>query len=395
MKKETKTNKFFEFDNYIQLDTKAHLIYAERNIGKSSYFLWKGGHIKSILQRYNEFHPNNIIWEKNPKTKKLIPMGIKHGKTGRFAYVRNAKNQTDMSIKMLQALLPDCKISTTDRIIYKPFYNQDDVKKENPEWIEVGVILDFSTSFKSAKSYAFDGYDFMMWDECNEVSTRIQNLYFKVINMLKTVQRFIASFEFVIIGNKDTTNDELMTVFGVRVPEDSSKTYIFSRPDYGITCYVIGTQDFKNLEQSNLLANKLANADDSTFGYLNDGGFGFDYSKKILTFKDYVKPTFKPIFKFIYGLNIFYFGQFIYDVTNEKAFYIVRESKYTRWDNLSYLSFDFLGGSLQAHSILVDKETLNSYGKMFFYAFKQDILFLNDFDCFSELIPLFTKIKIE
>lgn len=390
-----KDNKFFDFDDYVQTNTDAHLIYAERNIGKSSYFLWKGGTIKSILQRYNDFHPDNIIWEEKGTSKRKVPIAIKEGKTGRFAYVRNAKNQTDMSIKMLLTLLPNCKISSTDRIIYKPFYEEDDVKQENPVWIEVGVILDFSTSFKAAKSYAFDGYDFMMWDECNEVSTRITNLYFKVINLLKTVQRFIKTFQFVIIGNKDTTNDELMTVFGVRVPEDSTKTYIFSRLDYGITCYIIGTKDFANLEQGNLLANKLANADDSTFGYLNDGGFGFDYSRKILTYKDYVKPTFQPIFKFIYGLNVFYFGSFIYDITNTKCFYIVRESKYTRWDNLAYLSFDVLGGSLQTHSIMLNKDTLNAYGKMFFYAFKQDVLYLNDFDCFSELIPLFTRINLD
>lgn len=396
-------SKYFDFDSYVQKDSLGHIIYANRNIGKSSYFLWKGGkHTKSILERYNDFHPDNIKWEEQANTGKMIPMGIKDGKNGRFVYMRTVKNQTDMAVSMLKDLLPNCRINTTSRIIYKPFYAESDKDLENPTWIEVGCVMDLSTSYKTSKSYEFAGYDFVFWDESNEINTRVKQLWFKFMAILKTVQRMTRTLQFVIVGNKDTTNDELMNVFGVKPPKDPTKTSIVTKQELRTSIYIIGSTDFVDLDQSSLLSNMLATLDDTTDGYLNEGHFGYDYSAKVLNYREYVKPTFEPIFKFIYGIDVFYFGRFKnFDLVDEYGnegricFYIVRESRTVMWDNLTYISFDNLGGSFEAKSILLDKETLNGFGKMFFFAFKQEILFLNDFDTFEELVPLFTRINLD
>lgn len=193
MKKQKLCNEdFFHIEDYISQigkkpDSFVIMINAPRNIGKST----------SILS----YAVKNSLQDKK-----------------RFVYIRNTDNQLDFIVKDFNSTYKN-RFHMTKTHIYDMVKEVVSVKDKMTGEVtrrttykqnnNVGYVCALST-YKKIKSGAFPDVNVIFYEEYNEEGLQ-SNIYKKFINILTTISRF-SDVELFMIGNKDSANNEYMTL---------------------------------------------------------------------------------------------------------------------------------------------------------------------------------------
>lgn len=171
----------------------------------------------------------------------------------------------------------------------------------------VGYVGSLS-AYTKIKSIEAANIRFIIFDEYNEDSLKVRNIYVKWINMLKTLSRFSKVF-CIMLGNRDTPNNEFMVKWGV-IPSDQDfvedYAYKFSKRGLFIE---LGSLQFANLGNDDTLANELARFDKDSERYLQGGYARKSYLQVVPYFK-VIHDTFDPLFKIAMKDDIYAFGEF-------------------------------------------------------------------------------------
>lgn len=283
-----KTNIVPEKDNFVLL------INCERNTGKSTAtwnYLFK--------------------WAKNHNYKKY------------FVYLRTTNEQVINFKRSFNKSYKEYQI--VGNSIYKVKYDESGkLIKENL----LGTILALSTQLNT-KSNIFEHYHYLFWDEYNDIKY-INNIWFNLLMLIKTIQRYNNPFGFILIGNKDNANSEIMVKLGVERSENQQIDYIvnLSNKIDNIKIFFIdvGFNTFLNLKEANInnsIANSLAYFDEDTNRYLNESGYYIDFDDDVINWQKRVKPHITNLLCiFIYESKYLLVGHYNNFRTNEEAVFI-------------------------------------------------------------------------
>lgn len=236
----------------------------------------------------------------------------------------------------------------------------------------VGYIGAIST-FQKLKSMRAENIRWIIYDEYADKN--VFDIYDKFISMIKTFERFNKVF-ILMLGNRETANNEFMNKWGV-IPNtsdfDNDRFVQFSPRGYFIE---LGNKQFESLGNDKTLSNELATFDYKSNLYLNEGGYKYDNSLKVVPFKNL------NIKRYVFGIaykNV-YFA--LVELTDGNSALIrdniARETLIN--ENIQVLAFDSIS-YIEKETELIDVETKSNIAKLIINYYKNDTLLFDSFDC--------------
>lgn len=255
----------------------------------------------------------------------------------------------------------------------------------------VGYCGSIST-YTKIKSIEAANIRYILFDEYNEADLAIRQIYVKWINMIKTLTRFNKVF-ILMLGNRDTPNNEFMVKWGVLPQTDEFYSdYFVKFSDRGYFLEM-GSKQFDDLENDKTLANELAQFDNDSKRYL-EGGYAQKMTLQVVPYYVIIHNTFNPLFKVCLKGNIIAFGEFTHKIYG-KVFCLVQEKcaidKATS-ENLQTFSLDSLSYQ-SAESKLNTQESIYNIVEKIFRLHKKRKLFYDSFDILSDMIDKMLIIK--
>lgn len=281
----------------------------------------------------------------------------------RFGYVRNNTEKIN-------------NFATSFNGKYNPNYNMskygiykvevdENMKKINRNL--QGMVIPLSC-YENIKSTITDGYHLIFWDEFNEEDERVynnwiaaknhHNLYNAFIDTLKTVERHREDFTVIVMGNKVSTENDILLNLDIVDDENATTDQIFIRDKVvngeliKIRVVITHKSTFNKINSSGTLANVLASYNEDTDRYLNKGGFLYAAKKDI---KSWSLIRDKAQINKHLAFDNFYFelGTFMDDNGEEK--YYIHEIKESR------LSGDIELLSLDIYSFITNMDAESLY----------------------------------
>lgn len=167
-------------------------------------------------------------------------------------------------------------------------------------------------AYTKIKSIEAANIRYIIFDEYNEDGLLIRDIYTKWINMLKTLSRF-NKVCCIMLGNRDTPNNEFMVKWGVIPQEDNDFredwVYKFSARGWFIE---LGSAQFDDLGNADTLADELSKFDKDTERYLN-GGYAAKSCMQVVPYMKVIHKTFEPLWKLAVNNEMYVFGTFEHD----------------------------------------------------------------------------------
>lgn len=252
------------------------------------------------------------------------------------------------------------------------------IDKQGEEIFKIGKHVGYVgaiSTYQKLKSMQARNIKFILYDEYADKS--VFDIYDKFISMLKTFERFNKVF-LIMLGNRESANNEFMNKWGV-IPNtenfNEDRFVQFSTNGYFIE---LGNKQFESLGNDKTLANELATFDYKSNLYLNEGGYKFDNSLKVVPFKNL------DIKRYVFGLaykNVYFALVELKDGTAAivrdnvaKKYLIDNEYEVLAFDNISYI---------EKETELIDFETRSNIAKLIVNYFKEDSLLFDSFDCLN------------
>lgn len=248
----------------------------------------------------------------------------------------------------------------------------------------VGYVGAIST-YQKLKSMKAENIRWILYDEYADKN--VFDIYDKFISMIKTFERFNRVF-ILMLGNRETANNEFMNKWGV-IPNtldyDNDRFVQFSQRGFFIE---LGNKQFESLGNDKTLSNELAVFDYKSNLYLNQGGYKYDNSLKVVPFKNL------DIDKYIFGLaykNVYFAlvtlktgGCAICRDNEVKEYLINNRMEVLAFDSISYI---------EKETELIDMETRSNIATDIINFYKSDLLLFDSFDClqFVENISMFVR----
>lgn len=253
------------------------------------------------------------------------------------------------------------------------------IKKEG----ESIAYLSSLNTYANAKGGTYNDVELMIFDEFNE-DIYIENAFAKFTMLIDSFKRHRKNFKCVLLGNPINKNNWFLNAIGLRIDLKNPDDKIYYMKEYGIKVVVIGTQSFKKLSKEREAINKLASLDPQAHSFYNENEFLNDESDCVVNFNRFVKPSFKPLFKFSYGEFKYIFGWYL-EENGEKYFYVDRWNIfYNDYEDIYEYSFDTLGNTSKKSAILEDDD-IEDFQQQFFKVEKQNKLHYGSFDCLEDL----------
>lgn len=296
---------------------------AERNMGKS-YGTWD--------------HIEKDIW-------------IKSNYTERIAYLRTNSERLKKAIESFNAKYRGKYFMNSAKIFKQTF--DDDGKEIISKRIEIGAVLSLNGAV-NYKSGIYENYRMVFYDEYNE-DEQILGVYEKFIDLLKTVKRFNTPFLILLVGNKVTVKNDIMTNLEIDLRQitDHDNDYMCKVQD-DVYFVEIGSKTFAHLHQEKDIVNRLAARNENTDAYLNKAQYLDAGDDNIIIYNIYVKDNNTVRHYFALDDYKFEYGDFIMD--GQKHSYFKQVTKIPEgW--FAY-SLSIIGDMRVKNSGLMDGETI-------------------------------------
>lgn len=254
----------------------------------------------------------------------------------------------------------------------------------------VGYCGGIST-YTKIKSIEAANIKFIFFDEYNEDHLAIKNVYVKWINMVKTLSRFSNVF-ILMLGNRDTPNNEFMVKWGVLPSQDEFYEDYFVKFSERGFFLEMGSRQFDGLENDKTLANELAQFDNDTKRYL-EGGYAAKMSLQVVPWGKIISRTFDPLWKAAIDGEICVFGEFKHELTGQTVWALVHdEEAVKRASDVQTFSLDSLSYQIK-EARLNTQESIYGIIEKLFRLHKKHMLFYDSFDIMNAMINKMLIIK--
>lgn len=302
------------------------LLNAPRNIGKS-WGTWD--------------YIENEIW-------------IKSNFTKRIAYCRTNKERLDKAIENFNARYRG-KYYMNKTKIYKQHFDESG-KEVLSKRIEIGSVVSLNGEV-NYKSGFFENYVMFFYDEYNE-QEKLVGVFGKFINLLKTVKRFSTPFLILLVGNKVDAKNDIMTNLKIDLKNNKNKNEDYFACVMDNTYFIdIGIETFAGLHQENDLVNRLAQMNEETDAYLNQGAYLSEDEDNVIIYDYYVKDNNEVVRYFAFDEYKFEYGNFIYEGEVHSYF---RQVRTIPKDEFAY-TLSIIGDMRVKNSGLLDEETITDF----------------------------------
>jgi len=241
----------------------------------------------------------------------------------------------------------------------------------NDEIIGFCIPLSTSVNFKSGE---FDKVSLVIFDEYNEDSN-LKDVYTKFMTIITTIVR-TRNVMLIMVGNRETANDEFMVSWAIEPEDDYSDDHI---TNFGANFFFveIGNKKYQWKENKDTMFYKLAQYNPTTRAYAA-GKYKFDFTLSVRNFRKIIMPTWKPTFSFSYAGIYYTHGKYIYHKDKKEYFAIVGKVHYYN-SNSPYYSFDSKG-DISTGSIIMSKWERKEYSENFHHKFKNGTLHFDTFE---------------
>lgn len=210
----------------------------------------------------------------------------------KFAYFRNKDTQIKKFTAGFNAkYFPDYQMSssTINRTIFG----------ENGKLIEKKMVgmMNALSCYEGAKSAITDGFHLIFWDEFNEDDEQAsknwqlaklnRKLYSQFLDLLKTFERHRNDVTVLVMGNKVSTENDILLKLDIVDDENATDDQLFIRDKVidgklvKIRVVIAHDDTFKICGSKATIANALASFDEDTNRYLNKGGFLINKTKDV------------------------------------------------------------------------------------------------------------------
>lgn len=271
-----------------------------------------------------------------------------------------------------------------------------EVDKEGNETVKyikaqhVGYCGSIST-YTKIKSIEAANIRFIVFDEYNEDNLAIKAIYVKWINMIKTLSRFSKVF-IIMLGNRDTPNNEFMVKWGVLPQKDDFvEDYFVKFSEHGYFLEM-GSKQFEGLGNDKTLANELAQFDNDSKRYL-EGGYARKMTLQVVPYYKIIHASFNPLWKAAIDGTICVFGEFFHEERQQTSWALVQEAEAVEMaDGLQTFSLDSLSYQIK-ETRLNTKESIYNIIEKLFRLHKKHLLYYDSFDILTAMINKMLIIK--
>lgn len=357
-------NKFFDIRKYVPWN---------KLLKSGGFILCNGG--RNIGKSTDIWNKKAEIWDKG----------------GITIYMRNTEIQVKTAVAQEGLPVDMSKYIVTQKGVYRRVLKNKIVNGEPWDYEVRGEkVCHFValTTYLKEKSNAFNNVSLIFWEEYNQIEQFALHTFHSFINLMKTIERF-KKVTIILIGNRDTTNNEIMTALELEPVTNLTKTVI---EQFDINMYFIEVCDseFKHLNNANTIADKLAQYNRDTRNYVA-GGYMEDDSILVLPYNKQIKPTFEPLFRISLLKEDATYGSFNYRDKKCKAIVYdknVLDDEALKWyKTKAYISLDKRSDIIKQTTILDDDDSLELRESLFMNL-KNNNIYFSSF-IFKELLENF------
>lgn len=297
----------------------------------------------------------------------------------KFVYLRNTGEQLMAAIKDLNNRFYNKFYFTMTHI-----YQLKQKKKKNLDGeIEIIYVKDkvvgytgTINAFDKLKSVEAADINYILYEEYNENTGRMVGIYKKFINLITTLVRFSKKVIILMLGNRDTANNEFMVNWGVE-PRENLLDDITYQIDEMIYFSEIGDKTFLGLNNDKTIFYKLAQYDEETKRYLN-GGYIDGYKLDVINYDKRINNL-KEIYFYLSSGEYFEIGTFDHWVEG-KSLYI----HMVQYDNIltdkMVINTSILGSMNHGKSEKAEDDDLRDIADFIYHYAISKKLFYSSFD---------------
>lgn len=349
------------------------------------YMLWSG-----IIDDYNETPKgNNMLLILSPRDIGKTTACFNYVKydywpksnwKNKLAFLRNDTIKLKNFMRSFNAY--NNEYVMTDSGIYRILKDEND-KIIQKDYIGMNIAL---SCYENAKSTITEDFKLVIWDEFNEEDTDTDINWIKakqqhkllnaLIDTIKTLERHRDGFTLLIMGNKVSTQNDILLTFDIEIENDDEDQLIIrdkwiDGKLFKIRFVIIGNNTFKNLKSYQSLANAIASYDDDADRYLNRGGFLQDGEKDVLSWSR-IKDNTCPLKYLVFDNFYFEYGK----ISNK--FYIHNVKKPAL--DIPILALNMKGFITDKNSTLSDQDDYVDFFEMLAYQMKyQQLWYTSNF----------------
>lgn len=228
----------------------------------------------------------------------------------RVAYCRTNKEKLKNARESFNARYRGLYYMSESKI-YKQTFDEKG-KEILSQRIEIGSVFSLNQE-ENYKSGWFINHHMFFWDEYNEETTQI-GVFDKAMQLLLTIKRDTTPFLVLLVGNKVSAKDDVMTHMEIDLDEikDPTIDYFFELiPNYAYFVDV-GSSTFKSKNPETGLIQMLSKFSEKSDRMVNSGGYLNEQYDNIILYRKYVEPTKQILKYFALDEYKFEYGEFTY-----------------------------------------------------------------------------------
>lgn len=245
----------------------------------------------------------------------------------------------------------------------------------------IGYMADVS-NYHNYKSVEAKDVKMIFIDEVIQLDI-IPLFYEKLMNLLMTFARFNKP-SILLVGNRDTPNNELMVLWEIEPTEIAPKEDRVINFDKNCYYVELGSDQFKDLysDDDPHIVKTLSKHHSQTDLYMNYGGYLIKNAMNVLPFKKRIKETFDAKYMITFGKRVAVVGTFENDklvvCINQEAIDIAESEK------LITIPLDS-EGAINRQSITTTIETSEKITKQLLIQYKKGNLYCDSFELLNYL----------
>lgn len=199
------------------------------------------------------------------------------------------------------------KLEKFNQIVKKKVIGETDIYKRGEC---VGYVADLN-NYHNYKSVEAKDVKMIFLDEIIQLDN-IQLFYEKLVNLFMTFARFNEP-SILMVGNRDTPNNEIMVSWEIEPLPDAPKEDIVYKVGENMWYVDLGTEQFKDLydrtTKGTHIIKTLATFNAVTNSYINEGGYLQDFSLQVVPYRKKLADTFNPMYLVTFGERIAALGK--------------------------------------------------------------------------------------
>lgn len=228
--------------------------------------------------------------------------------------------------------------------------------------------------------------DLIIYDEYNNLEAVNTKQYQRVVQLIESVQRDNPDALLLLVGNRDTPNNPFLHKLGLKPEMDFTTTKTeFVEGKYGKALVVrVGTGEFRVFRPNKSVSAFLSERDPNLERYILGGGFLELGLENVLNYKNWIKPTFRPMVGLIINGVKYVLGDFEHYEQGQR---LALCKNYN--GKIDSLALDSWSEVLDSYSARASDKSIELFSRLVFDSYKERILFFDEFETLEEFRLLF------